>query len=180
MDTTSKSSNLSNGLTFGLIAGLIYCISLFIRYSLTSTNVIATFALSFLFYLIVIGVLVFCGVTRRKQLGGFIDLKEAFQTIFVAILVAELIYVIFNFVYLKFIDPEYFDRLKNAMEKFFENSGMSDEQKEKQIEIMNERFDKQKDTGFGGIALSYLIGVAITGVFGLIISLILKKKKPVF
>ena len=88
--------------------------------------------------------------------------------------------MIFNFIYLKFIDPGYLDRLKTAMEKFFESSGMSDEQKEKQIEMMEERIAKQKNAGFGEIALGYLIGVAISGVVGLIISLIIRKKKPVF
>jgi hypothetical protein len=180
MDTPSKSTNLSNGLTFGVIAGLVYCISLFIRYSVTSTNVIMTAALSLLFYLVVIGVLVFCGLTRKKQLGGYIDLKTSFQTIFIAILLAELIYVVFNFIYLKFIDPGYLDRLKTAMEKLFESSGMSDSQKEKQMELMEERIAQQKNAGFGGIALSYLIGVAITGVCGLIISLAIRKKKLVF
>ena len=180
MEISTKSSNLSNGLTFGLIAGLIFCISLFIRYNITSTNVIMTLAISLLFYFVVIGVFVFCGLTRKKQLGGYLELKDAFQTIFIAVLIAELIYVIFNFIYLKFIDPGYLDRLKTAMEKFFENSGMSDEQKEKQIEMMEERIAKQKNAAFGQIALVYLIGVAISGVVGLIISLIIRKKKPVF
>ena len=180
METTTRSTSLSNGLTFGLIAGLIYCISLYIRYSITGTNVILFAILTFLFYLVVLGVLVFCGLTRRKQLGGYMNLKQAFQTIFIAILVAELIYVIFNFIYLKFIDPTYLDRLQDTMEKFFEESGMSDSQKDKQIARMEKQLAKQKEAGIGGAALAYLTGVAITGVLGFIISLIIRKKKPVF
>jgi hypothetical protein len=180
METTNRSTSLSNGLTFGLIAGLVYCISLYIRYSGTGTNVILFAVLSLLFYLVVLGVLVFCGLTRKKQLGGYMDLKQAFQTIFIAILVAELIYTLFNFIYLKYIDPGYLDRMKDNWEKFFEGSGMNESQKEKQIERMEKQIAKQKDAGIGGIVQGYLIGVAITGVFGFIISLIIRKKKPVF
>lgn len=180
METTTRSTSLSNGLTFGLIAGLVYCISLYIRYSGTGTNIILFAVLTFVFYLVVLGILVFCGLTRRKQLGGYMDLKQAFQTIFIAILVAELIYMIFNFIYMKFIDPSYLDRLKDNWEKFFEGSGMSDSQKEKQIERMEKQIAKQKEAGIGDILMGYLISVAITGVFGFIISLIIRKKKPVF
>src|SRR5690348_14639150 len=100
--TSTKTSNVKNGLTFGLIIGLIYCIDLFIRYNMP-VSVITIFVVTFLFYLVVLGMLAFCGIKRRRELGRFIDLKNAFQTIFVAILVAELMYAIFNVIYLKYV-----------------------------------------------------------------------------
>src|SRR5438046_494282 len=108
-EITSKPSNIRNGATFGVIIGLIYCVSLFLRYNMISSGVIVIGLITFLFYAVVIGMLFFCGIKRRNELGGFIELKDAFQTIFVAILIAELIYTIFNLIYLKFIDPGYFD-----------------------------------------------------------------------
>ena len=179
METTSRSSSLSNGLTYGVIAGLIYCISLYIRYNFIY-NPIALAIESLLFFFVVIAVLVFCGLARKKQLGGFIDLRQAFQTIFIAVLVAELIYTIFNFIYLTYVDPEYFTRFRAAMETFFEKSGMSEEQRDTQLDLMDKRIAKQRDMGAAGFALSFLIGVAITGVCGFVVSLIIRKKKPVF
>lgn len=179
MEATTKSTSLSNGLIFGIIAGLIYCISLYIRYNFTSTPIMLG-VLSLVFYLVVIGTLVFCGISRRKQLGGFIEIKEAFQTIFIAILVAEFIYVLFNFIYLKYIDPGFFERFKISMESFIEGTRLSDDQKEKQLELMEKRLSKQQDFSINSILFSYFISVAITGVFGLIISLIIKKQKQIF
>ena len=178
----SRSTNVQNGLIFGLIIGLIYCISLFLRYNLMSTNVIMVGIITLLFYLLVIGMLFFCAAKRRKELGGYIELKDSFQTIFIAVLLAELIYMVFNVIYLTYIDPGYFEKVQIAMEAFFEKTITDDEKRDEMIENFNEQMEKQKKSGmtFKGIAVSYLISVAITGVFGFIAALVMKKKRPVF
>ena len=180
--TPTKSNNIRNGLTFGVIIGLIYCVSLFLRYNMLSSGVIMIGLIALLFYFGVIGMLFFCGIKRRNELGGYIDLKNAFQTIFVAILVAELIYTIFNFIYLKFVDPGYFDKMKTTMEAFLERTVKDDEKREEALDKFRERFDKQKTWSLTikGILLGYLMWVAITGVFGFIAALIIRKNKPVF
>ncbi len=179
--TSTKTSNVKNGLTFGLIIGLIYCIDLFIRYNMP-VSVITIFVVTFLFYLVVLGMLAFCGIKRRRELGGFIDLKNAFQTIFVAILVAELMYAIFNVIYLKYVDPHYFERFQVGMEEFFEKTIKDDTKREEAIDNFRKSMETQKERGLTvqGIAFGYFIWVCITGVFGLLIALIVRKKKPVF
>jgi glucan phosphoethanolaminetransferase (alkaline phosphatase superfamily) len=181
MENAQKTSNVQNGLVFGVIIGLVYCISLFLRYNQTSSGPIMIGLIAICFYLIVIAFLFFCGLKRRKELGGFIVLKDAFQTIFVAILVAELIYTIFNIIYLKFIDPNYFDKLYTAMESFIEKSIKDDTQREQAMDKLKSQLETQKSTVTPkGIFLGYLISVAITGIFGFIAALIIKKQKPVF
>jgi len=181
MEETTKSGNVQNGLMFGVIIGFIYCISLFLRYNAAS-SVIMFGVITFLFYLLVIGMLFFCGIKRRTELGGFIELKDAFQTIFIAVLVAELIYTIFNVIYLKFIDPHFFERWHANMEAFLEKTIKDDDKREEALNKFNESMEKQKLRGLTiqGIALGYLISVAITGVFGFIAALIIRKRKPVF
>jgi hypothetical protein len=178
----TKSNNVKNGLTFGVIIGLIYCISLFLRYNMISSGVIMIGLIAFLFYVGVIAMLFFCGIKRRNELGGFIELKDAFQTIFVAILIAELIYAIFNFIYLKFIDPGYFDKMKTAMEAFMEKTIKDDDKREQALDNFREKFEKQKTWALTlkGTVLGYLMWIAITGVFGFIAALIIRKKRPVF
>jgi hypothetical protein len=180
-ESLSKSGNLRNGLTFGLIIGLVYCLSLFARYN-ASSNPIIFGVITFLFYLGVIGMLFFCVAKRRKELGGYIDLKDAFQTVFIAILIAELIYSVFNLVYLKVIDPNFFDRWQANMEEFIEKSVKDDTKREETLDDFKAQMDKQRERGLtaSGIALGYLISVAITGIFGLIVSLIMKKRRSVF
>jgi hypothetical protein len=178
----AKSNNIKNGLTFGVIIGLIYCVSLFLRYNMLSSGVIMIGLIALVFYLGVIGMLFYCGVKRRNELGGFIELKDAFQTIFVAVLVAELIYTIFNFIYLKYVDPGYFDKMKTTMEAFMEKTIRDEDKRDEAIEKFRERFEKQKSWSLTikGIALGYLMWVGITGVFGFIAALIIRKKRPVF
>ena len=180
LEYTPKSSNAKTGLMFGLIIGLIYCISLYLRYNVAS-SIIMAFVIVFLFYLIVIGMLVFCGMRRRSELGGYIELKDAFQTIFIAILIAELIYTIFNFIYLKYIDPHYFEHFQTKMEDFLERTISDETRREESLNRMREQLEKQKNgLTFKGIFLGYLVWVAITGIFGLIAALIVRKRKPEF
>jgi hypothetical protein len=180
-ELTSKTSNAKTGLIFGLMIGLIYCISLYLRYNAAS-SVIMFGVITLLFYLIVIGMLIFCGIRRRNELGGYIELKDAFQTIFIAILVAELIYVLFNIVYLKFIDPNFFDHWQTKMEAFLERTIKDDTRREEALNKLKEQMETQKEKGLtaAGILKSYLISVAITGVFGLIAALIVRKRKMEF
>jgi len=181
-ELTSKSSNVKNGLTFGLIIGFIYCISLFLRYNMLSSGPIMFVVVACLFYLLVIGMLFFCVAKRRKELGGYIDLKDAFQTIFIAVLIGELIYIAFNAIYLKFVDPHFFEKFAASMESFVEKSSMSDARKEETLTKMRDQMaDKQNSALTAkGIVLGYLVWVAITGVFGFFVALIMRKRKPVF
>ncbi len=180
-ELTSKTSNAKTGLNFGLIIGLIYCLSLYLRYNVAS-SVIMFGVITLLFYLVVIGMLVFCGIRRRNELGGFIDMKDAFQTIFIAILVAELIYILFNFIYLKFIDPNFFDHWQTKMEAFLESTIKDDTKRDEALDKMREQMATQKEKGLtiAGILKGYLISVAITGIFGLIVALIVRKRKIEF
>lgn len=178
----TKSNNLKNGLMFGLIIGLVYCVSIFLRYNFLSMGPIMMGVIAFVFYCVVIGLLVFCGVKRRKELGGFISLKNAFQTIFVAVLISELIYLIFNFIYLTYIEPDYADKFMRSMERFIENTGMSDTKKDETLDSMRTQMEIQQEKGqtLKGAAMSYLIWVCVTGVIGFIVALIIRKRKPVF
>ena len=181
MNETTVSTNASTGLKFGLIAGLVYCISLFTRYSFLPANPITLGAVAFIFFCGIIGIFVWCALTRRKELGGYLELKDAFQTLFIAVLIAEAIYTIFNLVYLTYIDPGYMDRLQAATINLIEESGLDDDRKEKQLEQLEKSFARQKERlSVTGVFLSYLIGVAITGIFALIVALIVRKRKPVF
>ena len=182
MTEVQRHTNAKNGLLFGGIIGLIYCISLFFRYNQTSSGPIIIAVITFVFYLVVIAFLFLCGLKRKKELLGFISLKEAFQTIFISILVAEFIYSIFNIIYLKFIDPAYFDKLYASTETFVEKTIKDDTQREEALDKIKAQMASQKEyvLSIKGIVLGYLVSIAITGVCGFFAALIIKKDKPVF
>ncbi|GEO10044.1 DUF4199 domain-containing protein [Segetibacter aerophilus] len=170
--------NISTGVTYGVIIGLIYVLILFFRWS-AATNLIKFGLYSFLGYLAILVLLCVEAVQRRKLDEGFINLKSLFQTLFISVLIFELFYSIYTYIHLKYIDPTVADRMREGMQEMFDKVGdqMSDEDKEKAMERMG---DIKKVTELPQMIKSYLSSVAITGVFALIISAIVKKKKPVF
>jgi hypothetical protein len=173
-----KNKNVSTGITYGVIIGLIYVLILFWRWSI-ATNLIKFGLYTFLGFLVILGLLVYEAVQRRKMNGGFIDLKDLFQTLFISILILEFFYSLYTYIHLTYIDPSVADRMKEGMQEMFDKVGdkMSDADKEKALERMG---DIKRATQLPQMIKSYLSSVAITGIFGLIISAIVKKKKPIF
>lgn len=172
-----KNRNVSTGLSFGVIIGLIYIILLYWRWN-SAENMIMFGIIAIISFMIILGILFYEAFYRRKENGGFIELKDLFQTLFISVLIFELFYAIFNFMYLKYIDPEVIDRMKIAMQDLMDKAGdkVTEADKAKQIE----QFDKfEEATKPLKVLQQFLIGLAISGVFALLISLIMKKKKKI-
>ena len=170
--------NVSTGVTYGVIIGLIYVVILFARWSV-ATNLIKFGLFSFLGYLVILGLLFYEAFQRRKLNEGFIDLKSLFQTLFISVLIFEFFYAVYTYIHLTYIDPTVGDRMMQGMEEMFEKVGdqMSDADKDKAMERMG---DIKRATELPQMIKSYFSSVAISGIFSLIISAIVKKKKPVF
>ena len=170
--------NISTGITFGVIIGLVYTILLFFRWQ-SATNFIQ-FGIQTLFDYLAIIILLFTeAIYRKKQNGGFIEIKELMQTLFVSVLIFELFYSIFNFVYLKYIDPNVINEMKAAMGQMLNKMGdqVSDEQRKDSMA----RFDKLNEaTDIWKCVQSYFIYIAVSGLIALFVSAIMRKKKPVF
>lgn len=173
-----KETNVSHGLKWGAIIGLVYCLFLFLRYNQGHGNLIYFGLWTFLGYVVVLALLLFCGITRKKSLGGYIPLKEAFQTMFVAVLGFELIYMAFNFLYLQFVDPHFFENFRTALETILEKSNMDQEQIDEQLE----KFDKSsaKNMNLSSSVTSFAFSVMISGIFALLFALIIKKNNNPF
>jgi len=170
--------NISTGIIFGLITGLMYCILLFLRWQ-SATNFVQFGILALVSYLIIIGILFYEASYRRRLNGGYIETKELMQTLFISVLIFEFFYSLFNFIYLKYIDPGVIDNMKQTMRQILDKAGdqVSDEQRKEAME----RFDKLNEaTQIGQVIKSYFISIAVSGIIALIISAIMRKSKPIF
>ena len=173
-----SNQNISTGVAFGLVIGLVYCILLFLRWQ-SATNFIQFGLLAVVSYLVIIGILIYEASYRRKLNGGYIETKELMQTLFISVLIFELFYSLFNFIYLKYIDPGVIDSMKQAMQKMLNQAGdqVTDEQRRKSME----RFDQLGEaTQLGQAIKGYFTSIAISGIIALIISAIMRKRKPIF
>jgi len=164
------------GLRFGLITGLLYAILLFLRYRIFDSNPVSFGVCTAVSYLIILLLYSFAGIAQKKELGGYGEMKDIFQAIFIAILIAEMAYVIFNFIYLKYIDPSFWDIYRSRSLLYYHSVNLTDAQID---QIMKNLKDVDKETRPFGLLKGYGFAVVVDSIFGLIVAAVLKKRKPV-
>lgn len=174
-----KANGATHGVNWGLIIGLVYCILLFVKYNFGSNNAAIFGLMTIVGYVVVLVLLLFCGLSLRKKNGGHIEMKEAFKTMFIAVLIFETFYAVFTFVYLKYIDPQFFEKLRLSSENLLISAGQPQAQIDKVLKDMDDLSVRSKELGIFDFLKSYLFYVGVTGLFALIYAFIIKRK-PVF
>lgn len=112
---------------------------------------------------------------QRKAMGGFITFKEAFQAIFVTILIITAVSTVYTFIYTNYIDTEYFDKTREMSLKMATAFG-GDEAREMAEAEVDKQIEKQK--GISGVFMGMLTSIILYSLFGFIIAAIVKRKKP--
>ncbi len=171
----SQISRNTMGLRYGLLAGFLYTVLLFIRYKYFASNPFSFGVFAMISYVLILLMFLFTGLARRKELGGYGEFREIFTSIFIAILIAELFYVVFNIVYLKFVDPSFWETFKTNSLLYMQKLRASNEQIEQQMKSFKDVGQQTKPLG---LIKGYGFGVIIDCVFGLIFAIILRRKKP--
>jgi hypothetical protein len=113
---------------------------------------------------------------RKKQLGGTGEMKDIFQSIFITILITELCYVIFNWIYLKYIDPGFWQKLQAVSLEILKKLKAPQDQIDEQMKGFK---DADQLTKPWGLIKGYGSSVVIDSIFGLLFASLLRKKKPV-
>jgi hypothetical protein len=131
-----------------------------------------------LIYIISIVLYGVAGAQQRKAMGGYIDLKEAFQAIFIVILISSIISTIYGIVYVKLIDPSVMDVIKSNTLAFMERMNVPEEK----LDQTAADFDREVAQGFkpGRLLYSFARQLVVQSIFGFICALIVRKKRPVF
>lgn len=171
-----KESKYYIGLRFGLLTGVIYVVLLFIRYRYVASSPVQFSFFAMATYIIILMLYLFAGIARKKQLGGYGDMKEIFQAIFIVILITELFYIIFSLVYLKWIDPLFWENFKTISRIYYEKEKLSVEQMEQAMKGFK---DVDQETKPMGLLKGYGYSVIIDSLFGFIIASIVRKKNPI-
>jgi hypothetical protein len=171
----NPNSRYNLGLRYGLITGLIYIVLLYLRYHFTASNPVFFGLFAIISYLIILFFFLLTGITRKKQLGGSAEMKDIFQAIFITILIAEFCYVLFNWVYFKFIDPSFWDKLRAASLNMMEKAGLSQDQIDEKMKNFR---DVDQQTKPLGLIRGYGTSVVIDSIFGFLFAFILRTKKP--
>lgn len=127
---------MSSTLKWGLITGMVYVI-----FSLAS-NMLGlqqgsggSAGLGILIYLLQWGATFFTIYTgvkeiKENELGGYIDVGQAFKKGMAIALIGGLISSVFTLIYMNFIDPDMGDRILEGAEEQWDQANMPEEQRE--------------------------------------------------
>jgi hypothetical protein len=163
------------GLRYGFITGLMYLILLFCRYKFFSSNPLDFVISAAVSYFIVIIMYLVTAIARRNELGGYAEMKEIFTAVFIVILITELVFIIFNLVYFKWVDPAFWQNFQTSARTKLQMAHVPQDQIEQQMKSFQ---DMEKQSGAGNLIKGYGISVIIDSVFGLIFAIILRKQNP--
>jgi hypothetical protein len=170
-------SKYRNGIRFGIITGVLYTVLLFVRYRFFAVNPVSFGLFAAISYILILLLYLFTGISRKKELGGYAEMKEIFQSIFIAILIAEGAYLIFNFIYLKYADPSFWEKFRTTSLSYLEKMKLPRDQIDQQMKAYQNVDDQMRPLG---LLMGYGYGVIIDSIFGFIIAYILRKKNPSF
>jgi hypothetical protein len=173
----NPASKYRTGFRFGILTGIIYVVLLFIRYTFFSSDPSSLFSFAlFSYFFVIIGMYLFTGITRKKELGGYAEFKEIFQSIFIAILITELFYIAFNFIYFKFINPDFMDHFRTSSLLYFQKLGLDRGQINMKMAGVDDLMTQLKPKG---LVKGYAASVILGSIFGFIFAAIVQRKKPV-
>jgi hypothetical protein len=168
----------AHGVRWGVIIGVVYSLLLFLRFYLGANNAGLFTILMFVSFITIIVLLFFCGKTFRSKNGGYVEMKEAFKTMFIAILIFELFYAVFTIIYLKYIDPQFFEKFRVSTEEILIVAKQSQADIDKALVNVDQWGAQAKALTVFDFLKTYLYNVAVTGLFALLFAFILKKKQP--
>jgi hypothetical protein len=175
-----KENSGPHGVKWGLIIGLAYCVLLYLRFSLGAKNAGIFGLLTFSGFVIVIVLTLFCGLNFRSKNGGFVQMKDAFKTMFIAVLIFEFFYSLFSLLYLRYIDPGFFEKFRTSTENLLLMAKQSQSDNDKILAGVDDWAAQARNLNVFDFLKSYLYNVAITGFFALLFAFIIKRKPSPF
>ena len=168
----------AHGVKWGIIIGVVYCIFLGLRYYFGERNTLMFTAIAFCGFISAMVLLIISGFQARKAMGGFIELKEAFKVMFIAVLIFEFFFALYNFIYLKYINPDFFYHFRDATEDFLREAKQPQADIDRTLRSID--VDAPRKMNLFDFLKGYLTWVAVSGALAFLFALIVKKKKNPF
>lgn len=166
------------GVKWGVVIGIVYVILLQLRFSLGETNVAYYGLLSTVGFFVVLALLLWSGFALRKKMGGYIELKDAFKSMFYSVLILEFMYQVYSYIYIKFINPLFYLNFRNASEKFMVAAGTPRKDIDELLKAIP--VNASRDMNVIDLLKQYFFYMAVFGVFAFLLALIVRKNRPTF
>lgn len=172
-----KINFVREGVKIGIVNGAIAMLLMYGSYYAGLNSFVTTqFVSKFIPYMMV--TLIVYGFRLRKQNGGYLSFKEGLQYAFMSYVIAAIIVAIGTYMLFNIIDKNLtqksFDLSLEKMKTLFHNMGIKEEDIEKQTGTK----EPQK-TDFKNIFLGTGFGLIWDFIVSLLVTLIIRKEKPV-
>lgn len=158
---------------YGVIAGIIMIVIILLIY-FVNVNKLAGF-LPVLAYVPLIFLMIWGGITARRELGNFSGFGHAFLTVFIISVTATMLFDTFNYVLYKAIDPQIPVIIKQKVlentSDMMEKLGASDDKTEEALKrIKDEDFTPTVTRELERYASSIVIGAIFSALIGLFVN----------
>jgi hypothetical protein len=169
---------IREGAKIGLINSVIALLLMFGSYYAGLDNFVTVqFVANFIPYMMII--LIIYGLQLRKRSGGYLSFRDGLKYSFMSYVVVGVLMAIGTYILYDLIDKDLtqksFDLSVEKIKNTFAGMGMKDEDIEKAMGN-----GKAQKTDFGTIFLGTGFGLIWDFVVSLIVSLIIRREKPVF
>ncbi len=168
-------SKYTVGSALWLDSRIIYAILLFCRFRFFAQIPTSFFHLLLASYFLFSLCFLYAGIARKKELGGFADMREIFQSIFISILITELyMYYLFS-LYMKFSRSWFCKSFPGIYTCLF---SIKQDLAEKDMDMQNEgnRIISDDQLKPAGLVKGFGTAVVIDSIFGFIFAIIFGKQ----
>ena len=173
----SQVNFIREGVKIGIINGALALLIMYITYFVDlDTFVNCQFITAFIPYMIII--LIIYGFYIRRKNGNYLNFKDALQYTFMSYVIAAVIVAIGTYILYNLVDKDLtqksFDLTVEKTRSFMESIKVDPKQIDKELDSMN-----RKDTTFKNIFLGVGLSLIWDFIKSLLISLIIRREKPV-
>ncbi len=174
MSNTNNSASIA--IRFGLLTGVIKIILDTLTYQFFLDSWLLMTSMTVVSFAAGITLMIIAGKQQRSEMGGYMDIKEAFRVVFITALIAVVINYAYGYIYMHFIDTTMMDKIKEASISSAEKWGAPQET----LDRMADEFDKQnlEKNNISKQMLGLAGSIVLYGILSFICAAIIKKNKP--
>ena len=165
------------GLQFGLYITLLNTLYIIIGYAIDLNYLVSVWG-GLTLFVVSLTFLVLSTIQARKEMGGYINFKDAFSTFMTAYVVSSIANILLSYILFNVIDPEAAVQLKDITVQVTAERLQSFGVPEADIDANIEEL--RNTDQYSLVNLSKAFGYTFVGyaIIGLIVSAIVKKKEP--
>ena len=164
-----------NGITYGVIAGIVSVLITTIIYS-TDVKLFTAWWISVISIGLYISIAIILLVKTKKEINTIFSFKDAFTTYFIYAVISLIITVIFNIILFNFIDPSLKETIKELTLKYMAEMMQKMNAPAAKINEALQKIKEGDQFSISGLLKGSASNLVVSSIFGLILAAFFKSK----